>query len=60
MGDPQNGWFILENPTKIRMISRGTSISGNHHIVMVTLLISTIIVMVGIGISYMIFHGICS
>ena len=32
MGVPQNGWFIRENPIKIRMMSRGTPILGNHHI----------------------------
>ena len=32
MGVPPNGWFIMEHPTKIRMMTRGTLISENHHI----------------------------
>ena len=26
--------YFMENPTKIRMITRGTPILGNHHIMM--------------------------
>ena len=29
---PIASWFVMENPMKIRMISRGTPISGNLHI----------------------------
>ena len=31
LGGIQNGWFTRENPTKIRMITRGTPIFGNLH-----------------------------
>ena len=30
-GGPQNGWFIREHPTKIRMMTGGIPISGNLH-----------------------------
>ena len=32
MGTPIAGRFIMENPTKIWMITGGTPIFGNHHI----------------------------
>ena len=32
-GVPQNGWFIMDNPIKIRMITRGTPILGNAQVV---------------------------
>ena len=32
MGVPQNGWFIMENPIEFRMMTRGTLILGDLHI----------------------------
>ena len=31
MGDPQNGWFIRENPSYKWMMTGGTPILGNPH-----------------------------
>ena len=33
MGVPQNGCFIWKNATKIRMMTGGTPIYGNHHLI---------------------------
>ena len=32
MGDPQNGWFILENPNPKWMMTGGTPIFGNPQV----------------------------
>ena len=38
MGDPQNGWFIGENPMKMDTLG-GSLISGNHHILSYTMMV---------------------
>ena len=34
MGDPQNGWFMIEHTKQKWMITRGNPISGKLHIIL--------------------------